>query len=110
MQLSWRSEIYECFVVARRIAPRPKSGLVSIRLARQALTSSLIPAPSTSKLGELCGKHHEQHPHFPLISHWHPARHNTAKMGFMDYLSDLYDSLTVQSVEAEEPQKDDSGE
>jgi hypothetical protein len=31
-------------------------------------------------------------------------------MGFMDYLSDLYDSLTVQSVEAEEPQKDDSGE
>ena len=30
-------------------------------------------------------------------------------MGFMDYLSDLYESLTVQSAEAEEPQKDDSG-
>ena len=59
---------------------------------------------------ELYGKHHEKHPHFPLTSHWRPARHNTAKMGFMDYLSDLYDSLTVQSVEAEEPRKDDSGE
>jgi hypothetical protein len=31
-------------------------------------------------------------------------------MGFMDYLSDLYESLTVQSAEAEEPQQDDSGE
>ena len=28
-------------------------------------------------------------------------------MGFMDYLSDLYDSLTIQSAEAEEKQQDD---
>ena len=28
-------------------------------------------------------------------------------MGFMDYLSDLYESLTVQSAEAEEPQKNE---
>ena len=31
-------------------------------------------------------------------------------MGFIDYLSDLYDSLTIQSAEAEEQQQDDSGE
>lgn len=29
-------------------------------------------------------------------------------MGFMDYLSDLYASLAVQSAEAEEQQQDDS--
>jgi hypothetical protein len=28
-------------------------------------------------------------------------------MGFLDYVSDLYDSLTIQSAEAEEPQQDD---
>ena len=26
-------------------------------------------------------------------------------MGFMDYLSDLYDSIAIQSAEAEEPQE-----
>ncbi len=31
-------------------------------------------------------------------------------MGFLDYLSDMYDSLTIQTAEAEEPQKSDDGE
>lgn len=40
-----------------------------------------------------------------MHSHWASA----VAMGFMDYLSDLYESLTVQSAEAEEPQKEESG-
>ena len=32
------------------------------------------------------------------------------KMGLLDYVSDLYASLTIQSTEAEEQQNDSSGE
>jgi hypothetical protein len=31
-------------------------------------------------------------------------------MGVFDYLSDLYESWAITTVEAEEPQKDDEGE
>jgi hypothetical protein len=42
-----------------------------------------------------------------ITSHWCFGRTSIVKMGVFDYLSDLYDSLTIQSVQAEEPQKDD---
>jgi hypothetical protein len=42
-----------------------------------------------------------------ITSHWCFGRPSTVKMGVFEYLSGLYDSLTIQSVQAEEPQKDD---
>ena len=39
-----------------------------------------------------------------FVSSLPPTRANTAKMGLMDYMGDLYASLTWQEVEAEAPE------
>lgn len=65
----------------------------------------VLPAPTCNALGELCLSAKKQHAHHhPRFHDSPPAEAYTAKMGLMDYMEDLYASLTWREVEAEAPE------